>query len=83
MMFKFFHIVFTNMCYSEYNERNGDITMNSVRRFKTLLSILMLYASNLIVHDKVVVPAEYTVHAPDKTKRITGTVFPKLTTSEK
>ena len=55
--------------------------MNSVKRFKTLMSILLLYASNLIVHDKVVVPANYTI--PVSRKQITGTVLPKLTTNEK
>lgn len=55
--------------------------MNSIKRFKNLMSILMLYASNLIVHDRSVIPVQYTV--PDLSRRITGTVLPKLTTSEK
>lgn len=55
--------------------------MNSIRRFKNLMSILMLYASNLIVHDRIDVPKRFVI--ADTDKRITGKVFPKLTTSEK
>ncbi|MBO6230281.1 MAG: hypothetical protein J6O50_06920 [Ruminiclostridium sp.] len=55
--------------------------MNSIKRFKNLMSILMLYASNMIVHDRVVIPGKFTVAKTDN--RITGTVFPKLTTNEK
>ena len=53
--------------------------MNSKKRFKNLISILMLYAANLIVRDNVVIPAGFT--AADKTPRLTGRVFPKLTGS--
>ena len=55
--------------------------MNSIKRFKNLMSILMLYASNLIVHDKIVLPEKYTIRSVNN--RITGTVFLKLTTNEK
>jgi hypothetical protein len=41
----------------------------------------MLYASNLIVHDKVDVPKKFVI--ADTSRRITGEVFPKLTTNEK
>ena len=57
------------------------MSMNSIKRFKNLMSILMLYASNLIVHDKVEVPKKFVI--ADVSNRITGTVLPKLTTSEK
>ena len=55
--------------------------MNSIKRFKNLLSILMLYASNLIVNDRVIIQRETPF--TDVNRRITGQVFPKLTTSEK
>ena len=67
--------------YYRDKERKGDIQMDSIRRFKNLMSILMLYASNLIIHDRVDVPKKFVI--TDTNKRITGTVFPKLTTSEK
>lgn len=57
------------------------MSMNSIRRFKNLMSILMLYASNLIVHDRIDVPKRFVI--ADTNKRITGKVFPKLTTNEK
>ncbi len=63
------------------NERKGDLCMNSIKRFKNLLSILMLYASNLIINDRVIIQRETPF--TDVNRRITGQVFPKLTTSEK
>ncbi|MBR1832513.1 MAG: hypothetical protein IJ784_08785 [Ruminiclostridium sp.] len=55
--------------------------MNSVKRFKNLMSILMLYAANIIVHDKIVLPEQYIVNDP--IKRITGRRLLKITTSER
>ncbi|MBR5089790.1 MAG: hypothetical protein IK093_10220 [Ruminiclostridium sp.] len=55
--------------------------MNTIRRFKNLVSILILYASNLIVNDKRAF-ADMKRETENRL-RITGTVFPKLTTSEK
>jgi|GEM_PF-2829684 len=55
--------------------------MNSVRRFKNLMSILMLYAANIIVHDKYVIPDKTIVKEP--VKRITGRRLLKITTSER
>ena len=57
------------------------MSMNSIKRFKNLMSILILYASSLIVHDKAVISAEYFF--PTAKPRLTGPVFPKLTTNEK
>ncbi len=45
------------------------------------MSILMLYASNLIVHDRIDVPKKFVI--ADTNKRITGKAFLKLTTNEK
>lgn len=55
--------------------------MNSIKRFKNLLTILMLYASNLIIHDNVTLHHE--MRFSDVNRRITGREFPKLTSGEK
>lgn len=54
--------------------------MNSIKRFKNLISIMLLYAQNIIVHDKIVLPA---YKFEDTRKRITGRTFLKLPTTEK
>ena len=54
--------------------------MNSIKRFKHLISIMLLYAQNIIVHDKIVLPA---YKFEDTRKRITGRTFLKLPTTEK
>ena len=55
--------------------------MNSIKRFKNVMSILMLYAANIIVHDKIVMPEVDPIK--DTVKRITGTKLLKLTTTER
>ncbi len=54
--------------------------MNSIKRFKNLISIILLYAQNIIVPDKIVLPAFNFEIAQ---KRITGRTFLKLPTSGK
>ena len=54
--------------------------MNSIKRFKNLLSIMLLYAQNIIIHDKIVLPA---YKFEDTRKRITGTVYLRLPSTEK
>lgn len=76
------HTVFTIVCYYRYNEREGELPMNSIRRFKNLLSILMLYASRLVVNNSDLSQLSYKSDLrPDRI--ITARVFPRLTTDGK
>ena len=54
--------------------------MNSIKRFKNLMSILMLYAANIIVPEKTVtiIPA-----AVEPKRRITAKEFLRLPTVDK
>lgn len=89
-----FHTVFTSVLYNlnrketgnaiifiANDRKKGEAPVNSIRKFKNIMSILMLYAANMIVHDKNVIPT--VIVAADTKKRITGTAFLKLTTSER
>ena len=69
------------MCYIYYIERYGDITMDSIRRLRNFLSILMLYASDLIIRDNKT--ADNNRIPDNKILRITGRVLPRLTTDLK
>ena len=62
------------------DERNGDVPMNSIKRFRNLISVLMLYAANIIVPEKKK-PVVYTT--VDVKKRITGKDTLRLTTADK
>ncbi len=55
--------------------------MSSIKRFKNMMSILMLYAANIIVHDKIVMPEAHPIK--DTVKRITGRRLLMLTTSDR
>lgn len=55
--------------------------MNSIKRFKNLLGILMLYAANIIVPDDRPVIIETT--AEDKQKKLTAKKILRLSTSER
>lgn len=61
-------------------ERNGDTQMNSIRNFRRLLSILMLYAANIIVPDVRTVTDERT--GSGSAKRITGRTLLRLTANK-
>lgn len=54
--------------------------MNSIRNFRRLLSILMLYAANIIVPDIRTVTDERTVSG--SAKRITGRTLLRLTANK-
>ncbi len=54
--------------------------MNSIKRFRNLISVLMLYAANIIVPEKKK-PVVYTT--VDVKKRITGKDTLRLTTADK
>ena len=54
--------------------------MNSIKRFKNLMSILMLYAANIIVPEAKK-PVVYTT--VDVKRRLTGKQSLRLTTAEK
>lgn len=55
--------------------------MKTIKHFRDLLSILMLYAADIIVRDRIVMPEIY----PDRhtIRRITGRQFLKLTACER
>lgn len=55
--------------------------MNSIKRFKNLMSILLLYAANIIVPEKTPITAQFTV--TEAGRLLTGRKFMRLTTSEK
>ena len=55
--------------------------MNSLKRFKNLLGILMLYATNIIVPDNK--PLYVDTTADEKTKKLTGKKLLRLSTAEK
>ncbi len=68
------------MCDIYYIERYGDITMDSIRRLRNFLSILMLYASDLIIKNIKTYENNHTTD--NNILRITGKVFPRLTTDQ-